>query len=92
MVGGCQKSWGVAQHSHQLQVENGKNHVLAAGKKQCGRAGVGLRDASHGPSLLWIFGVRFEDSDCFLLAWKAFKQIKNCISYSMMLRRKSVSK
>lgn len=69
-----------------------KNHVLAAGKKQCGRAGVGLRNASHGPSLLWIFGVRFEDSDCFLLAWKAFKQIKNCISYSMMLRRKSVSK
>lgn len=31
-------------------------------------------------------------TDCFLLAWKAFKQIKNCISYSMMLRRKSVSK
>lgn len=37
-----------------------KTHVLAEGKKQCGRAGVGLRDASHGPSLMWIFG-RFED-------------------------------
>lgn len=31
-------------------------------------------------------------SDCFLLAWKAFKQIKNCVSYCMMLRGKSVSK
>lgn len=36
-------------------------HVWAVGKNQCGRAGVGLRDASHGPSLMCIFGVRFED-------------------------------
>lgn len=36
-------------------------HVLAVGKNRCGRAGMGLRDASHGPSLMWIFGVRFED-------------------------------
>lgn len=38
-----------------------KKHVLAVGKNQCGRAGVSLGDASRGPSLMWIFGVRFED-------------------------------
>lgn len=42
-------------------MENGKKHVLAVGKNQCGRAGVSLGDASRGPSLMWIFGARFED-------------------------------
>lgn len=76
------KGRGVAQHPLQLEVETGKKHVSVVGKNQCGRAGTVLGDVSHVSSLSWIFGVGFEVwlSVCLWLAWRAFKQIENCIS------------